>query len=189
MSQVWNKKLVEIYLDMVKDYEGPALIDWMPDHVAPGSILLELGIGPGVDMDKLSKYYRVTGSDYSPDFLHRYRAFHPKADLVYLDAVTMETEKKYDCICSNKVLVHLTKEELKESLKAQLKNLMPGGKVLHTFWSGQGQEESEGILFASYSQEDLKAIFEEHYDLEHIETYTEEEDGDSILVVAKKRGE
>ena len=188
MSQIWNKKLVEIYLEMTKDYDGPLLIDWMLDHVEPGSNVLELGIGPGLDLEKLQEYYRVTGSDFSPQFLHRYRAFHPKAELIYLDAATVETKEKFDCICSNKVLVHLTKAELKQSLEAQDRALLPNGTVLHTFWEGQGEEKSEEILFASYSEEELKGIFEEKFDLIKIERYQEELEGDSILVVAKKRG-
>ena len=188
MSQVWNKKLVEIYVDMTRDYQGPLLIDWMLDYVEPGSSVLELGIGPGIDLEKLQEFYRATGSDFSPNFLHRFRAFHPKAELLYLDAVTVETKVKFDCICSNKVLVHLSKAELMQSLQAQDQALLPNGTILHTFWEGQGEENAEGILFASYSEDELKEIFNEKFDLIKLERYQEELEGDSILVVAKKRG-
>jgi len=188
MSQAWKKELVKTYLQMTEGYEGPLLIDWMVDYVEPGSEVLELGMGPGTDMEELKKTYRVTGSDVSPDFLYRYRAFHPHAELVHLDAVTMETNKRFDCICSNKVLVHLTREELEKSLKEQARCLLPNGVLLHTFWRGSGQEVHEGILFTSYEMDDLRTIFESLYEIIKIEEYREEEDGDSILVVVKKRG-
>ena len=188
MSRAWKKELVNTYLQMTEGYQGPLLIDWMVDYVEAGSEVLELGMGPGTDMKELEKMYRVTGSDYSPDFLHRYRAFHPHADLIHLDAVTMETKKQFDCICSNKVLVHLTREELEHSLKEQERCLRSKGVLLHTFWRGTGQEEHEGVLFTSYEEDDLRAIFRPLFDILEIQTYREESDDDSILVVVKKRG-
>lgn len=188
MSKSWDKKLVEIYMEMTRGYQGPLLIDWMPKYVKPGSSVLELGMGPGKDLEELKKYYRATGSDSSPDFLHRFRAFHPHIEVIYMDAVTMETDEKFDCICSNKVLMHLTPEELKNSLREQNRVLMPDGRLLHTFWAGSGEEELEGILTVSYSPEELKAIFQSEFEIVHIEIYQEEAEGDSILVVAKKRG-
>lgn len=188
MSQAWKKDLVKTYLQMTEGYDGPLLIDWMVDYVEPGSEVLELGMGPGTDMEELKKTYRVTGSDVSPDFLYRYRAFHPHAELIHLDAVTMETQKRFDCICSNKVLVHLTREELAKSLKEQARCLRPNGVLLHTFWRGSGQEVHEEILINSYEQEELHAIFEPLFDILKIQTYQEESEDDSILVVVKKRG-
>ncbi len=188
MSKSWDKKLVEIYVEMTRDYQGPLLIDWMLKYVEPGSSVLELGMGPGKDLAELQKYYRATGSDSAPDFLHRFRAFHPHADLFYMDAVAMETDEKFDCICSNKVLMHLTREELQDSLQEQNRVLTPDGTLLHTFWTGSGEEEYEGILTVSYSNEELKAIFQSEFEIVNIEKYQEEAEGDSILVVAKKRG-
>lgn len=188
MSQAWNKELVKTYLQMTEGYDGPLLIDWMVDYVEPGSEVLELGIGPGTDMEELQKMYRVTGSDYSPDFLYRYRAFHPHAELLHLDAVTMNTNKRFHCICSNKVLVHLTRDELIRSLKAQERCLLQDGILLHTFWKGTGEETHEGVLFTSYDEENLRMLFEPIFEILAIQTYREESEGDSILVVVKKRG-
>lgn len=189
MSQVWNKELVETYIEMTREYDGPLLIDWIFHYVDTDATVLELGMGPGKDLLELQKNYRATGSDSSPEFIERFRKKHPGSDLLALDAVTMDTDRLFDCICSNKVLQHLTMDELNESLANQAKALAPKGILLHTFWAGEGMEENEGILFVMHSLGKLKLIFEEHYEVLFIETYKEDADNDSIVVVAQKRGE
>jgi len=62
---------------------------------------LELGIGLGKDFNILKKSYAVTGSDNSQVFLDKYKQKHPDADLLFLDAVTIQTDRKFDCIYSN----------------------------------------------------------------------------------------
>ena len=69
-------------------------------------------MGPGIDLKMLNKHFRATGSDNSQFFLDRFRNSDCKADLIYLDAVELDTEKSFDCIYSNKVLHHLTDGQL-----------------------------------------------------------------------------
>ena len=76
-------------------------------------------MGPEKALKILSESFRITGSGNSEPFLRRYRNIHPGADLVLLDAVTMDIDRSFDCICSNKVLIHLTTEELAESFRRQ----------------------------------------------------------------------
>ena len=73
-------------------------------------------MGPGKDLDMLAKHYQVTGSDLSGVFLDLYRKKHKDADLLLLDAVSLKTDREWQGIYSNKVLHHLSKEELSESL-------------------------------------------------------------------------
>ena len=47
-------------------------------------------------------------------FVDKYKKENPEADLLKLDAVTLTTNKMFDCIYSNKVLHHLTREDLKK---------------------------------------------------------------------------
>lgn len=187
MSRVWKKELIDTYIEMTRDYQGPLLIDWILDYVQKEARVLELGMGPGKDLIELNKHYRATGSDSSEEFLERFHELHPKADLVQLDAVTMETSERFDCICSNKVLQHLTRKELRISLQSQARCLNSKGVLLHTFWAGTGQEEQEGILFVNYQKEELEELFEEYYEILKIEYYGEEAADDSIVVAVRLR--
>ena len=118
-------KGVEQYIKMAEGYDGAELIKILQKYFPENSTVLEIGIGPGKDMYILKKSYAVTGSDNSQVFLDKYKETHQDTDL--LDAVTMETDRKFDCIYSNKVLHHLTKENLKKSFQRQKEMLNPNG--------------------------------------------------------------
>ena len=78
---------IEQYMEMAEGYDGAELVAVLRKHLPEGSSVLELGMGPGVDLDILARDYEVTGSDTSEPFLDRYRDLHPDADLLNLDAV------------------------------------------------------------------------------------------------------
>ena len=100
---------VEQYLKMAEGYDGAELIKILQKYLRANSTVLELGMGPGKDLDILKKFYSVAGSDNSQVFLDKYRKKHQDADISLLDAVTIQTDRKFDCIYSNKVLHPLTK--------------------------------------------------------------------------------
>ena len=180
-----TEKGVEQYIEMAEGYDGAELIKILQNYLPEHSIILELGIGPGKDMDILKKSYTVTGSDYSQIFLDRYKENHQDADLLCLDAITLQTNRKFDCIYSNKVLHHLTKEDLIKSLQQQKELLNPDGIAFHSFWKGNKTEHMEGLLFTYYEIEELKKMAELNYDVLAIETYTEMEKDDSIYAILK----
>ena len=61
---------VQQYIDMVEGCDGAELIEILKGHLAAGSSVLELGIGPGKDLDILRDAgYTVTGSDSSSVFV------------------------------------------------------------------------------------------------------------------------
>jgi len=111
-----DKKTALQYIAMAVGYAREELIEVLKEHLPDGASVLELGMGPGVDLKLLEKYFRVTGSDTSQFFLDRYRDSHSDADLIHLDAVRLDTQRCFDCIYPNKVLHHLTTEELSASL-------------------------------------------------------------------------
>ena len=182
-----TEKGVEQYIKMAEGYDGAELIKILQKYLPENSTVLELGIGPGKDMDILKKSYRTTGSDNSQVFLDKYKRIHQNADLLLLDAVTLQTDKKFDCIYSNKVLHHLTKEDLAKSFQRQKEMLNPNGIAFHSFWKGNKVEEMEGLLFTYYEMEDLKKMTESDFDVLAMQTYTEMEKDDSIHVVLRTR--
>lgn len=182
-----DQKNVEQYIAMSEGYDGALLIDVLRQHLVAGSSVLELGMGPGKDLLLLGQYFKVTGSDSSAVFVERYRALYATADLMQLDATTIETDRQFDGIYSNKVLYHLTREQLAQSLERQQQVLNPGGIALHSFWYGDGDEEMHGLHFTYYNEEQLRAIAALHFEIVQVERYTEMEAEDSLYIVLRKR--
>lgn len=178
---------IEAYVELAHGYDGAQLIATLSEYLPEGSSVLELGMGPGVDLDILARSYVATGSDYSQLFLDRYRATHPDADLLLLDAVSLDTERRFDCVYSNKVLQHLSPEEVNESLKAQSMLLNAGGIAMHSLWWGDKDDEwMEGLRFTYYTEAALAGVIEDTgFETIEMKRYTEMEADDSILVILK----
>ena len=89
---------VQQYIDSAEGYDGRDLIALLAQYLPAGSSVLEIGMGPGKDLALLAADYDVTGSDSSQIFVERYRAMHPAADPLLLDAVTLETDRRFDAL-------------------------------------------------------------------------------------------
>ena len=183
------KKNIESYIKMARGYDGAELIVALRGVLPRRSTVLEIGMGPGVDLDLLRRAgYAVTGSDSSKLFLERYRGMHPTADLLLLDARTFETERQFDGIYSNKVLHHLTRLELLRSFQRQYELLRPHGIMLHSMWYGDRLERMHGLYFVYYTEETIQEVMDERLETLKIERYSEMSTGDSLYVMARKRG-
>ena len=178
---------VSEYLEMAKGHDGRELIEKLSDYLPADSTILELGMGPGTDLEILSKRYEVTGSDNSNLFIDRYRKANPEADLMLLDAVTLETDRRFDCLFSNKVLQHLKREDLEKSVPRQAELLEDGGLLAHAFWYGDKIEEHGGLHFQFYEESDIAEVFGGHFDIVLMERYEEMEPADSIFAILKKK--
>lgn len=110
--------------------------------------------------------------------------------LLLLDAITLKTEQKFDCIYSNKVLQHLGRDELALSLQRQRDILNEDGIFLHSFWHGCGEEEHHGLRSVYYTEADLTELIAEslkgRFEILKIERYKEIEEEDSIYMLSKK---
>ena len=186
-SYYHKKKNVDEYIKIAQGHDGAHLIDVLEKHLAAGSTVLELGMGPGKDLDLLGKIYKVTGSDNSQIFLDMYQEKYPDSDLMLLDACHLEVGRKFDGIYSNKVLHHLTQEELEHSLSRQADMLNIGGFVMHSFWRGQGMKTYEEFIAFHYMETDLANIFKPHFKVIEIVSYKEIDPDDSLYVLAQKK--
>ena len=180
-----DEKTANQYIDMAQGYDGRELIDILVRHVPQSASILELGMGPGIDLEILKKHFQATGSDNSLFFLNRYRSSDPDADLIHLDAVELDTERTFDCIYSNKVLHHLTDKELANSLHRQKALLSDTGFIMHSFWRGTGDEEHCGLKFVYQTEDSLHLLIGEMFDIVDIAVYTEMEEDDSLYVLGK----
>jgi cyclopropane fatty-acyl-phospholipid synthase-like methyltransferase len=180
-------KKVEEYIQMAEGYNGQDLIVKFTKFLPEGSKVLEIGMGPGTDLSLLAKYYRITGSDYSKIFIDRYRKRFPDTDLLILDAITLDTNRKFHGIYSNKVLMHLSREELKKSIIKQAIILEADGIICHSFWRGDKEENFDGLRFIYYTADQLRSLFEDSFDIIKIEKYQEMEPDDSLTIIGKKK--
>ena len=176
---------VDEYEKMCEEYDGSELYEVLEKHLADNLTLLELGSGPGNDINYLQKKYTVTGSDLSDEFLLRCKKKYTEVSFIKLDAVLMKTEKVFDCIFSNKVLHHLTLGNLIKSFKRQQKVITKNGLFAHTFWLGDKEFTMEGMLFVFHNREELINLISEYFTVLETYDYKEFEEGDSIFIVAK----
>lgn len=186
MSYFDNPDNVQEYIKMCEGYDGKFIIGELKKNLKEGSSILELGMGPGKDMDMLNDSYEVTGSDTSQIFLDLYKENHPDADLMKLDAIDMKIDRKFDCIYSNKVLQHLSKDNLGASFAHQVEKLNDGGILFHTFWYGNKEEVMQSLLFNYYTEETIKAIIGDRFEIVTFKRYTEIEPDDSFFIVLKQ---
>lgn len=178
---------VEKYVAMAEGYDGKELIEQMGSLLPDGSSILEIGMGPGVDLDILVQRYQATGSDNSEVFLDRYRRRHPGAQLLHLDAVTLETDQRFDAIFSNKVLHHLGDADRRLSFQRQAAILNPRGYAFHSFWYGDEVEEFEGMMFYQATEASIKTFVGESFEVLEIRRYTEMEPDDSLFAILRLR--
>ena len=176
---------VDEYEKMCDEYDGSELYRVLSNHLKDNSTLLELGCGPGNDITNLQKKYSVTGSDLSDEFLQRCKKKFIDVSFVKLDAVSINTDEIFDCIFSNKVLHHLTLEELEKSFKRQQKVIESNGIFAHTFWLGDKEFTMEGMLFIFHNREKLLNLISQYFIIIETFDYKEFEKGDSIFVVAQ----
>jgi SAM-dependent methyltransferase len=182
-----DEKNVREYLKIAEGYDGKELIQILKTHLNTNATILELGMGPGKDLDILKKSFNVTGSDSSQVFLDLYRKNNPNADVILLDAVTLEINKKIDCIYSNKVLMHLKKEALKKSFQRQKEILKKDGLVFHSFWYGNKEELLNDLRFVYYNEQTIQDVIGDSFDLIEFKRYKEMEKDDSFYIVLKNK--
>ena len=189
MSFYEDEKNIKQYIEMAEDYDGKYLIKILKKYLPKGSTILEIGMGPGKDLNLLNKDYKVTGSDYSQIFLDLYKKQNKNSniELLKLDARTLKTNQKFDCIYSNKVLYHLTEEELLISLDRQWEILKQDGILFHSFWRGDKKEKSHGLDFIYYTEEKLRKMIDKKFEILEIDLYEEMEKDDSLYIILKKK--
>ncbi len=182
-----TKESVEEYIHLAKDVNGGELIKKLKKYLPSNSTLLEIGSGPGTDWNILNEDYQVTGSDNSKEFLSHLKSSNPKGQFIELDAITLNTHETFDGIYSNKVLHHLEDDELQSSIKRQFEILSTNGIICHSFWKGEGSEVFKGMFVNYHTEAELRELFEPNFDILLLESYAEFEEGDSLLLIAKKK--
>lgn len=184
----WDEpEKVDEYEKLADGYDGRELVEYLATLIPPGTSVLELGMGPGKDLDLLrDSGFVVTGSDASQVFVDRYLARSPDADILTLDAVTLPTDRTFGALYSNKVLQHIDREQMRRSLVRQVEVLEPGGIALHALWYGEEDQQVHGMLFTQYTEALLGEVLPDGLVVVETLRYTEMEDDDSLRVTLRR---
>lgn len=182
-----TKESVKEYIQASKGFDGQKLINRLGDFVSNNASFLELGSGPGTDWEILNTSYNVTGSDFSDEFINHLKVSYPKGEFVKLDASILEIEKKFDVIYSNKVLHHLTDEQLSNSFVRQVNLLNTNGLVCHSFWRGTGSEVFKGLFVNYHTKMEIEELLSPNFEILVLEEYKEFEAGDSLLLIGRRK--
>lgn len=182
-----TRESVNEYIELAKGASGAELIEKLKRVLPSNSTLLEIGSGPGTDWKILNEYYNTIGSDNSSEFLNHLIEEHPNGKFLHIDAVTINTDKTFDGIYSNKVMHHLKDKELADSIIRQSEILNTDGIICHSFWKGEDFEIFKGLYVNYHTEEQLKNYFKDYFEILSIVSYQEFEVGDSLLVIGKKK--
>lgn len=180
-----NSDSVDSYEKMCEGYDGTPIFEMLARHLEEGQSLLELGCGPCNDLAVLKERYNVVGSDTSDEFLRRGRLNHSDIEFQSLDAAGLDTERRFDCVYSNKVLHHLSLEDLIISFRRQKQVIAEDGLFAHSFWIGDQKFEKDGLLFLFHSRESLLGLVGDYFEIVELLDYKEFEEGDSLFVIAR----
>jgi hypothetical protein len=69
------------------------------------------------------------------------------SDLLHVDAVTLETEGKFNCIYSHRELIASYAGRVDEVLSQAIGILNFGGILSYTFWHSDTEEKYNGLYF------------------------------------------
>lgn len=172
------------YERMAEAPGGALLVATLEKHLVPGASVLELGMGPGRDLDRLlAAGFSAIGSDVSAPFVERYRQRGGRAECLLLDAVTIDTALGFEAVYSNKVLHHLNEAQLVASLERQVEISAPNSLLLHSFWRGRKVEVHHGMLFTYWDTEGLEGVLPAPLQIRASGRYSEIWEDDSLWVL------
>lgn len=180
-----DRKKVEDYVEMRKGVDGRRLVRTLRSLIPDGSRVLELGTGPGTDLLLLAQSYDVVGSDYSQEFIDVFSSAHPGIEILNLDAETIETDRPFDCVFSNKVLHHLARPQLSRSLQRQAEIVGTGGLLFHSFWLGDETLTGEGLVFTKYRIDEIVDFLSSLGEIEECGKYAEMNLNDSYYAAVR----
>ncbi|MGL4450920.1 MAG: class I SAM-dependent methyltransferase [Sarcina sp.] len=165
-----SREKVEKFLKRHKSYDGRiALI--LRSYMKKGASVLNIGLNDGKDFEVLKQTYDVVAIDSSQFFIDIYKENNSGAEVYKVDDVKLDIDRKFDCIFSNKLINHLTLEELKESLKKQAQLLEKDGKVFHFFAEGTGELLLGGVTLNMFDENTIRTVIPSDFEVVKFSKY------------------
>jgi SAM-dependent methyltransferase len=133
---------VDRYLASLAPEPAPATVQHLTDFaelLTPGSLVLEVGSGPGRDALELeARGLRVRRTDATAAFVDRLRRQGHPADL--LDVLTDDLGGPYAAVWASAVLLHLSRPQLAEVLGRFRAAVAANGMLGFSMKEGDGEE-------------------------------------------------
>ncbi len=139
-------------------------LDRFANGLPCGAHVLDLACGTG---DPIAAYffargYRITGVDYAPTMIDIARQTFPDGIWVLADITDLPDLEKFDGILSWDGFFHLSISEQRAALPKYVQCLKPGGALLLTVGTDEGQVtgyiDTETVYHASLSPEEYEEI-------------------------------
>ena len=140
------------------------IISILQERLPKFKSVLELGSKEGEDLELLHGYYEVVASE---DEKTKTRVLKDKfidIRVILIDAIQIDTHKKFECIYSKNLLDNLTLEQISTSFENQKSILEGESLIFHIFDSSKVlKEDIENIVRKNYeileSKEDEKSFY------------------------------
>jgi len=176
----------KVYSLILKFFYNTFVVEQFIQKIEFNKKILEIGSGTGHDYKKLKEKYNITGSDYSDSFLQLLNKKFKNDKFLKLNALSMDIDGKFDVIYSNKVLHHLTPEQLKISLENQYNCLNENGLLFHALWQGSDKKGAHKEMpDVRYQFQDIE-ILKGKFKIKEFITYKELSANDSFIVILEK---
>jgi len=168
-------------------FEKPFL-DLFISRLPEGASLLDLGCGTGIAISEyfLKSGHNITGLDYSETMITLAKLHYPKARWLVQDIRNIDLNETFDGVYSWHGFFHLSVTEQKEALPKIANLVKPGGHLMLTVGTGEGevtgQIDGETVYHASLHPDDYKARLKS-LGFEAVEYKQEEIDGQGPYVI------
>ncbi len=154
------------YWHRVRDRSGyeKAWLNLFIQSLPKGSHILDLACGTG---DPIAGYltahgFHVTGVDYAPTMIELAKQAYPACKWRVADIIDLPDLGRFDGLISWDGFFHLSPAEQREMLPQYIKRIKPGGALLLTVGTAEGevtgQIDNETVYHASLSSQEYKQI-------------------------------
>ena len=128
----YNAKATEYLATRTEDSEDVQLLHELVQRLPRGAKVLDAGCGAGVPVTKfLSRFFEVTGVDFSKAQIQLARQLVPQAQFVCQDMTELAfPDQSFDAICSYYAIIHIPRQEHHRLFLNLHRILRPSGLAL-----------------------------------------------------------
>jgi ubiquinone/menaquinone biosynthesis C-methylase UbiE len=126
-----------------EDSEDIQLLKELVERLPKGAKVLDAGCGAGIPVTRyLSRFFEVTGIDFSDEQIRMARQLVPEAHFLCQDITQLTlAENSYDAICSYYAIIHIPRREHQTLLQNFYRILKPSGWVLLCLGAGDLEKD------------------------------------------------
>jgi SAM-dependent methyltransferase len=202
-----NKRIVKAGYDAIaaqylatraEDSADVQLLGELIQRLARGAHVLDAGCGSGVPVARiLSRFFRVTGVDFSEAQIELARRLVPEAQFICQDMTELTfPDNSFDAVVSYYAIIHVPREEHRQLLANFYRMLKPAGLVLLCLGAGDLRDDLDDFLGTSMywshydAETNLRLVRECGFEVIWARMITDNLDPDAVhlFVLAQKHG-